>query len=109
MGASSQVLAYEMIDGNPPFLGNNEMEVYDKVLKLDYSYSDVFTPDSKDLIKLLICLEPSKRLGNLLHGAEDIKSHKWFSNPSAVVNGDRPVAQRVRSYPQCRFFLHATQ
>ena len=36
-------LLYEMIEGLPPFLGNNEMEVYEKVLALDYGFSDLLT------------------------------------------------------------------
>ena len=31
-----------MIEGLPPFLGNNEMEVYEKVLALDYGFSNFF-------------------------------------------------------------------
>jgi len=89
------VISFEMIDGSPPFLGGDEMEVYDKVLKLNYSYdSDAhdaaagsyFCADSKDLIRRLICLEPSRRLGNLRDGAEDIKNHRWFTNPTPVVS-----------------------
>lgn len=77
------VLLFEMIEGLPPFLGNNEMEVYEKVLELNYRCSSrLFSPDAADLIGRFLCLDPSKRLGNLFYGAEDIKSHAWFANPS---------------------------
>ena len=98
------VLSFEMIDGSPPFLGNNEMEVYDKVLKLNYTYESddaadgsYFCADSKDLIRRLICLEPSRRLGNLRDGAEDIKNHRWFTNPTPMVSSSG-VARATPSF-----------
>ena len=36
-------LLYEMIEGLPPFLGNTEMEVYEKVPALDYPLTVVLT------------------------------------------------------------------
>ncbi len=102
-------LLYEMIEGLPPFLGNNEMEVYEKVLPaldhsttyllthllayfltyslthtlsaraqtsllltylvlllnkvlaLDYGFSDFFSPDASDLIHQLLCLDSDQR------------------------------------------------
>ncbi len=82
-------LLYEMIEGLPPFLGNNEMEVYEKVLALDYGprlrllrltylltyytlllikvlaldygFSDYFSSDASDLIHQLLTLDSDQR------------------------------------------------
>ena len=81
-GQQPGALLYEMIEGLPPFLGNNEMEVYEKVLALDYSFSDFFSSNASDLVHLFLCLDSDQRLGNLRNGAEDIKSHPWFASPS---------------------------
>ena len=33
---------------------------------------------AKDLIRKLLVIDRTKRIGNLKNGAEDIKNHKWF-------------------------------
>lgn len=33
---------------------------------------------SKDLIKKLLVVDRTRRLGNMKNGAEDIKRHRWF-------------------------------
>ena len=33
---------------------------------------------AKDLIRKLLVIDRTKRIGNLKNGADDIKNHKWF-------------------------------
>merc|ERR1719424_531136 len=73
------VLIYEMIAGHPPFLGNNELEVYAKVTAGRPTYGSDFKDQTLvDLIAALLKLDPAKRLGNTKGGPEEIKAHNFF-------------------------------
>ena len=76
------VLTYEMIEGDPPFTGTSEMEVYGKVTRLSYSCSNRFHDSSVDLVDKLLKREPENRLGNLRNGANDVMAHSWFHDLS---------------------------
>ncbi len=39
-----------------------------------------FSVDLKDLLKNLLQVDLTKRIGNLKNGVTDIKQHKWFHN-----------------------------
>jgi len=72
------VLVYEMLEGEPPFTGTSEMEVYGKVTKMQYSCSSRFPEQAIDIITRLLRKEPEGRLGNLRNGVDDIQAHAWF-------------------------------
>jgi len=36
------------------------------------------SPDAKDIIHRLCQVDPTRRLGNLRGGAQDVKNHPWF-------------------------------
>ena len=38
---------------------------------------------AKDLIRKLLVVDRTKRIGNLKSGADDIKNHKWFKGRRA--------------------------
>lgn len=56
------VLTYEMLEGDPPFTGNSEMEVYGKVTRLQYTCAPSFPDLAVDLIERLLRREPENRL-----------------------------------------------
>ena len=56
------------------------MEVYDKVIKLQYTFPPNFTSPLRDFIRSLLQIDPNKRLGNQRNGAADIMADKWFAN-----------------------------
>jgi CRP-like cAMP-binding protein/tRNA A-37 threonylcarbamoyl transferase component Bud32 len=72
------VLTYEMIEGDLPFTGNSEMEVYGKVTRMQYSCGSRFPDAVADFIHLLLRKEPENRLGNLRNGVDDVMAHPWF-------------------------------
>ena len=72
------VLMFEMLDGRPPFRGDNELEVYRKVSRLDYKCPYTFGNDLRDILRLLFQLVPVQRLGNLRNGASDVMAHPFF-------------------------------
>ena len=86
------VLTFEMIQGDPPFGGTSEMEVYGKVTRMQYQFSHHFTDQSIDLITKLLTREPENRLGNLRHGVDDVMSHPWFYDQSwdGLLDGNLP-------------------
>ena len=76
------VLTYEMLEGEPPFTGNSEMEVYGKVTRMQYTCPPKFPELAVDLIRQLLKKEPESRLGNLRNGVNDVMSHPWFHSLS---------------------------
>ncbi|XP_028177455.1 cAMP-dependent protein kinase catalytic subunit beta-like [Ostrinia nubilalis] len=85
---SMGVLIYEMVAGYPPFYSSDPMKLYEKVLAGQFKTPDVMTPVCKSLVKSLLEVDPSKRLGSLKAGVFDIKSHKWFfeSNWNSILH-----------------------
>ena len=84
-----------MLAGYPPFYAENPLGIYEKILagilykklisfhfpyfilgKVDWPKS--IENVAKDLIRKLLVIDRTKRIGNLKNGAEDIKNHKWF-------------------------------
>ncbi|XP_047989570.1 cAMP-dependent protein kinase catalytic subunit alpha-like [Leguminivora glycinivorella] len=72
------VLIFEMNAGFPPFFDADPSKLYDKIINNQYKCPDVFDGDCKNLVKSLLQLEPTKRLGSQKSGVFDIKTHRWF-------------------------------
>ncbi|KAI9327519.1 kinase-like domain-containing protein [Zopfochytrium polystomum] len=79
------VLVYEMIAGHPPFFATDgeedddsppvPLELYRKILDGRVGYPPWMSPVAKDLIRRLLVVDPSRRLGARLG---DVESHPWF-------------------------------
>ncbi|KAL5290242.1 PRKX family protein [Megaselia abdita] len=82
------VLIYEMLVGYPPFYDDNPFGIYEKILSGKIDWPRQMDPIAKDLVKKLLVLDRTKRLGNMKNGADDIKRHRWFKhlNWSDVIN-----------------------
>ncbi|XP_052861134.1 cAMP-dependent protein kinase catalytic subunit PRKX [Anopheles cruzii] len=74
------VLIYEMVVGYPPFYDDNPFGIYEKILSGKIEWSRHTDPIAKDLVKKLLVLDRTKRLGNMKNGAEDVKRHRWFKH-----------------------------
>lgn len=81
------VLIFEMLSGLPPFHssqdgqdnGGNHLVLYDKIQRGPSSIKwPAFGPLATDLILKLMEGDPSKRYGNMRHGAGDVFAHVWF-------------------------------
>lgn len=73
------ILIYEMIVGYPPFVDEEPMGIYQKILAGKVVFPKFFDKDAKTLVKKLLQADLSKRWGNLKNGVRDIKECKWFS------------------------------
>lgn len=71
------VILYIMLSGKPPFGGRTDKDILAKVAKGEYSLGgEVWkkrSDDAKDLIRGLMCKDPSKRLT-----AQAALKHKWL-------------------------------
>ncbi|CAO3611196.1 unnamed protein product [Mucor hiemalis] len=82
------ILIFEMIAGYPPFYDDNHFGIYEHILGGKVQYPGYFENASKDLLKKLLVIDRTRRLGNLKGGADDVKKHKWFRSTDwqAVLN-----------------------
>ncbi|VDO51321.1 unnamed protein product [Onchocerca flexuosa] len=69
-----------MLVGIPPFQGDTITDIYAEMLTGRIHFPKKMDYFIKDFIKMLLQLDPAKRLGNLKGGVADIKIHKWFSD-----------------------------
>ncbi|XP_067152298.1 cAMP-dependent protein kinase catalytic subunit PRKX isoform X1 [Apteryx mantelli] len=70
--------AKKLVDRFPPFFDDNPFGIYQKILagKIDFPrHLDLYV---KDLIKKLLVVDRTRRLGNMKNGADDVKRHRWF-------------------------------
>lgn len=51
-------IIYQMLIGQTPFDGEVEFQTYEKILKADFTFPDEIDKNAKDLIKLLLKVEP---------------------------------------------------
>lgn len=72
------ILVYEMIVGYPPFVDEDPMGIYQKILSGKIVFPKFFDKNGKVLVKKLLTADLGKRYGNLKNGVEDIKKAKWF-------------------------------
>lgn len=108
------ILIYEMLVGYPPFFDETPFRIYEKILEGRVQFPKWIDSRAKDLIKGLLTLDPTKRVGNLKRGVGDIKKHKWFSGvdwdvllaksiPAPIpvrVHGDGDISKYFESYPE---------
>ncbi|XP_038615576.1 cGMP-dependent protein kinase 2 [Tachyglossus aculeatus] len=89
------VLVYELLAGNPPFCGTDQMMTYNLILKgiekMDFPKN--ISRRSEDLIRRLCKQSPTERLGNLKNGISGIKKHRWLNS----FNWEGLKARSVRS------------
>ena len=75
---SCGVIMYILLTGRPPFGGNTDMEIMQKIKSGKYDLTKypwgIISKEAKDLIKDLLQLNPGQRLS-----AEKALKHPWFS------------------------------
>lgn len=75
-------IIYECLVGKPPFQGRTKFEVEGKILRGEYKFPTKFNKHAKDLIKRLLKVVPSERLGagtdDSHNSLQDLKDHPFF-------------------------------
>ncbi|PSR82198.1 hypothetical protein BD289DRAFT_488560 [Coniella lustricola] len=80
-------ILYEFLYGIPPFHASEPEQVFANILarKLHWPAEDEdeVSPEAKDLINKLLCIDPRERLGSnkgekFASGGEEVRSHPWF-------------------------------
>ncbi|OAL43253.1 kinase-like protein [Pyrenochaeta sp. DS3sAY3a] len=72
-------LGFDLLTGSPPFTGNNNAKIQEKILKSKLSLPYYLSADAKDLLTRLLRKEPKKRLGfNMPKDLVTIKNHRFF-------------------------------
>jgi len=74
------VLLYEMSNGVTPFQDYSQDATLKNVLRGKVRYPDSMSKPLVALIQALLTVDPTKRLGMLVNGTEDIIKHEWFSD-----------------------------
>ena len=76
------IFIYEMLVGACPFMNDDPFEIFKKIIQTKISFPKDFDKKAKSLIRHLTDHDLSKRYGNLKHGVEDIKNHRFFRDLS---------------------------
>ncbi len=94
------VITYMLLSGTPPFPGNSENDILNKVKKGQYDLTiskfDNVSDKAKDFIKKLLIMEPKKRM-TAKAAQEHSWLHEWDEEPG-VLSSD--VADSLKSFHQ---------
>ncbi|KAF1842517.1 kinase-like protein [Cucurbitaria berberidis CBS 394.84] len=72
-------LGFDLLTGAPPFAGNNNAKIQEKIVKQKLSLPYYLSADAKDLLTRLLRKEPKKRLGfNMPKDLQTVKNHRFF-------------------------------
>ncbi|KAG5189131.1 camp-dependent protein kinase catalytic subunit [Tribonema minus] len=72
------VLVHELLAGYPPFYDENPLGIYQKILAGHVDPPSTVGPKPRDLIKKLLVIDRTKRLGCIRGGGKAVQEHKWF-------------------------------
>ncbi|KAI1435336.1 hypothetical protein GGR50DRAFT_703122 [Xylaria sp. CBS 124048] len=97
-------IMFEFLYGFPPFHASEAEQVFENILarRIEWPEDDgTVSPEAKDLINRLLCVDPQKRLGNnqedkFASGGEEIRNHPWFIG----TNWDTLLQDEAQFVPQ---------
>ncbi|KAI1736826.1 putative response regulator receiver RIM15p [Xylaria scruposa] len=97
-------IMFEFLYGFPPFHASEAEQVFENILARRIEWPDdegMVSPEAKDLINKLLCVDPQQRLGKnsedkFASGGEEIRSHPWF----AGTNWDTLLQDEAQFVPQ---------
>ena len=86
------ILIYEMLTGHPPFYHENHLRLYDLIANASLRFPETFDYSARDLVTKLLERTPTKRLGVLVNGPQDVLNHPWFRG----IEWEKLVAEQIR-------------
>ncbi|KAH3670968.1 hypothetical protein OGAPHI_000679 [Ogataea philodendri] len=69
---------FDLLTGSPPFTGNNNKKIMDKILTQKVKYPFYLSQDAKDLLIKLLNKKPDKRLNCDTNFNDKVKPHRFF-------------------------------
>merc|ERR1711871_1200924 len=72
------ILSFECLTGTTPFVSNDPMEGYRKIIKCRVPWPAQLSSPARDFIDKLLCVDPTRRLGCLKGASKDVRGHPWF-------------------------------
>jgi len=87
------ILIYEMLASFPPFVADEPIETYRKIIRGRIRFPRYFSQEVRDLIRGLLHNKPTRRLGVLKGGADNIRKHVWYKSfeYDKLLNGTMPA------------------
>lgn len=76
-------ILYQMLTGESPFNDKTQYLIFQNILNLKYNESKIKDKIALDLIKKLIVINPTDRLGT--ENIDDLKNHDFFKNNDEMV------------------------
>ena len=98
-------IMFEFLYGIPPFHAHEAELVFENILARRIGWPDDedcdVSPEAKDLMHRLLCMDPQKRLGSnkddkYSSGGEEIRNHAWFQG----LNWDTLLQDEAQFVPQ---------
>lgn len=100
------ILIYELLAGYPPFYDPNPVRIYDQVLSGVLRFPPDFGPITRSLLTELLCINKSRRLGNLAGGYRDVMNHDFFRHVNWEAVRRKQVLHRLAELPNRRRLTH---
>jgi len=74
------ILIYEMLCGAPPFVDDDPLGIYQKIIAGKAYFPKTMNPDAKQVIKKLCTADLGKRWGDRKEGPQEVLNAKWISH-----------------------------
>jgi len=72
------ILIYEMLCGDPPFVSDDPMQLYQQILSGKYSFPNFVGKQAREIVMKLLVEKPPMRLGMVKRGHRDLVAHPWL-------------------------------
>ena len=99
-------MMYEMIAGYTPFVGGDQMEIYEHIIAHEKRDDLVFEARgftyngrARSLLKRLLHPKKTKRLGTLVDGADGIRNHPFFAESRRLHKFDWAALDQMQIDP----------
>ena len=92
------VLAFELLNGDPPFYSDDQEELFRNIESMPLEFKTPLSPHTEDFIAKLLDRDPLVRLGGRL-GAKEVKDHPFFAGlcwETALARGLLTPTPRIR-------------
>uniref|UniRef100_T1H3F0 Protein kinase domain-containing protein n=1 Tax=Megaselia scalaris TaxID=36166 RepID=T1H3F0_MEGSC len=109
------VLIYELINGTSPFHAFNKdpMTMFETICSGEFKMPNEFSGHLQDLIRGLLQVDVTKRLGHMKNGSRAIKEHIWFQDIDwhCMLNQtiDPPMIPNLKDPLDCSHFGKSPQ